>query len=73
MEDGSVLLVHSSPPGVQISGTPTPNGDLSSQAILLANSIMPERYPAWSENIQTIRSIYLICKVMTNFVGILRS
>ncbi|MEY8543324.1 hypothetical protein [Dubosiella newyorkensis] len=49
MEDGSVLLVHSSPPGVQISGTPTPNGDLSSQAILLANSIMSERYTAWSE------------------------
>lgn len=58
-QDGSVLLVHSSPPGVSICGTPIPaesqsqsaegiNGN--SIAIELAKQFMTENYPQWQEN-----------------------
>lgn len=46
-KDGSVLLVHSSPPGVRIAGTPDQEGDLDSQAITAAKKIMEREYPAW--------------------------
>ncbi|MBP5282022.1 MAG: hypothetical protein J6Z22_05930 [Lachnospiraceae bacterium] len=44
-EDGSVLLVHSSPPGVRICGTK--NGSKTSEAVKLAASLMERFYPEW--------------------------
>lgn len=46
-EDGSVVLVHSSPPGVQICGTATPEGKKKSQAFRLAKKYMKRYYKAW--------------------------
>ena len=46
-EDGSALLVHASPPGVQVCGTATPDGHENSEAIRLACSFMTRRAPAW--------------------------
>lgn len=46
--DGSVLLLHASPPGVIICGTSLPNGE-KSDAVLLAEKIMSENYPEWYE------------------------
>jgi hypothetical protein len=45
--DNSVLLLHSSPPGVQLSGTATPEGDYNSDAIALATEYMRKYYPTW--------------------------
>lgn len=45
-EDGSVLLLHSSPPGVRFCGTLLPDGG-ESQAAALAKSIMQTHYPDW--------------------------
>lgn len=45
-EDGSVLMLHASPPGVIFSGTKLPNGN-KSQAISLAEQIMSTHYPEW--------------------------
>ncbi|MDO5541453.1 MAG: hypothetical protein Q4F83_15535 [Eubacteriales bacterium] len=45
--DGSVVLLHSSPPGVQISGTETPSGNRNSQAGKLANQYMKKYFPKW--------------------------
>ena len=45
-EDGSVLFLHASPPGVMFSGTKTADGS-ESQATALAEKIMRERYPDW--------------------------
>lgn len=45
-DDGSVLLVHASPPGVILCGTTLPDGG-DSQAITLAERIMAEHYPDW--------------------------
>lgn len=56
--DGSVLLVHSSPPGVQVSGTPAPDGRPDSDAAGLAERIMGA-YPAWSERYGTKLCDYL--------------
>lgn len=47
MDDGSVLLIHSSPPGVRICGTPDSAGSSLSMANELADSIMSEYYPDW--------------------------
>ena len=44
--DGSILLVHASPPGVSICGTLLPNGT-KSQAVALAEKLMSTYYPAW--------------------------
>lgn len=46
-EDGSVVLMHSSPPGVQFSGTPTPSGNTSSQAVTLATYYKKTYYKDW--------------------------
>ena len=48
-EDGSVVFVHSSPPGVQINGTTTPDGNEDSMAIKLATHYMNKYYPEWAE------------------------
>ncbi|MBQ6322973.1 MAG: N-acetylmuramoyl-L-alanine amidase family protein [Lachnospiraceae bacterium] len=45
--DGSVVLVHSSPKGVQINGTTTRSGNTNSQAASLAKKYMQKYYPAW--------------------------
>ncbi len=46
-KDGSVVLVHASPPGVQINGTTTPSGKKNSQAYRLARKYMKKYYPEW--------------------------
>ncbi|MCR5700820.1 MAG: hypothetical protein K6G76_01600 [Lachnospiraceae bacterium] len=48
-DDGSVVLVHASPPGVQISGTVTPSGKKNSQAYKLANKYMKKYYKKWTD------------------------
>ena len=45
--DGSVLLVHSSPNGVQIAGTVTSKGQGNSEAYQLADRYMKKYYPNW--------------------------
>ena len=47
-EDGSVVVLHASPPGVSICGTPALE-DQESQAIRLAQSYMEKYYPKWQE------------------------
>ena len=54
--DGSVLLVHSSPKGVQISGT-------SGRAATLATHYMKKYFPEWPYAARTVSSSYL------NYVG----
>ena len=44
-EDGSVLLVHSSPPGVRLCGTAASKG--TSEAVRLATEYMKTYYPDW--------------------------
>ena len=56
--DESVLLVHSSPPGVRICGTSS--GDTASQAVLLAEGLMKTYYPEWY-------SRYPQCSVSTSY------
>lgn len=46
-EDGSLLIAHSSPPGVKISGTYDQNGNSNSQAVGYAQKIMKTYYPDW--------------------------
>lgn len=51
-QDGSVLLVHSSPPGVSVCGTTlsTSQGtEKESQAVKLATQYMKEQHPKWQE------------------------
>ena len=65
--DGSVLLVHSSPPGVSVCGTQLPQKnqgadyDGSSIAITLATEFMTAYYPDWQEKYsnRTASSTYL--------------
>ena len=45
-DDGSVLFVHASPPGVMFSGTKLADGS-ESDATALAERIMKENYPNW--------------------------
>lgn len=52
-KDGSLLIVHSSPPGVKISGT-------GKEAIALAKEIMKTYYPKWYKQ-------YPDCKVDSTF------
>lgn len=47
--DGSVLLLHASPPGVMLSGTVTPMGEKRSNAVSLAEYYMKTYYPHWYE------------------------
>lgn len=47
--DGSVILLHASPPGVMLSGTVTPKGEKGSNAISLAEYYMKTYYPEWHE------------------------
>ncbi len=45
--DGSVVILHASPPGVQLAGTPTPSGSADSQAVALARRYMEKYFPEW--------------------------
>lgn len=45
--DGSVVLLHSSPPGVRLAGTPSRSGKTSSKAVKLAKSYMKKYFPEW--------------------------
>lgn len=45
--DGSVIFVCSSPPGVRICGTCAPSGSADSEAIILAEQIMNDKYGNW--------------------------
>lgn len=45
-DDDSVLLLHSSPPGVRFCGTALADGS-NSQAVALAEKIMAQHYPDW--------------------------
>lgn len=58
--DGSVLLVHSSPPGVSVCGTQLPNEE-TSIAIQLATAYMEKNDPQWQEKYpnRTVPSTYL--------------
>lgn len=47
--DKSVVLLHSSPPGVHICGTATPDENKSSEAVALAEKYMTTYYPEWNE------------------------
>ena len=42
--DGSLVIVHATPPCVQIAGTPTPDGSYTSEAIALAQQYMRTYY-----------------------------
>ena len=46
-KDGSVVLLHSSPPGVTLCGTSTRSGKTNSQAVKLAKKYMKKYYPVW--------------------------
>lgn len=46
-KDGSVILLHSSPPGVQLSGTYTSSGNKNSLAVNFATKYMKKYYPDW--------------------------
>lgn len=48
-DDGSIVVVHSSPCGVQINGTTTKNGEKNSIAIELAKKYMKTYYADWYE------------------------
>ena len=45
-DDGSVVVLHASPPGVTLSGTILANGD-ESKAVKLAKIYMKKYYPEW--------------------------
>lgn len=45
--DGSCVLLHSSPAGVSLCGTKTPDGADESEAIRLAERYMAQEYPDW--------------------------
>ena len=64
-EDGSVLLIHSTPnAGVQISGTQTLSGNADSEAVQIAQETMKKYFPYWS-------SFYSVktCSVSTYLAG----
>lgn len=46
-KDGSLLIIHSSPPGVKISGTYDKFGNQNSQAVKMAQKIMNTYYTDW--------------------------
>jgi hypothetical protein len=46
-QDGSLLICHSSPPGVQVSATVNSQGEQDSQAAALAERYMKGHHPKW--------------------------
>ena len=62
--DKSLVIVHSSPKGVQINGTPTPSGNTNSVAVNLAKKYMSTYYPAWYNKFPSVKADY---SYLTNF------
>ena len=62
--DGSVVLVHSSPQGVRLCGTPTRGGNTSSQALHLAADYMRRFFPGWYNRYPTCSVSY---SYLTNY------
>ena len=60
--DGSLVIVHSTPPCVQINGTTTPSGAYDSEAITLAKQYMNQYYPA------LVQKFNLGCSVGTSYI-----
>lgn len=60
-EDGSVLLVHSSPPGVSVCGTLLPGNAEKSQAEILATEYMTKQHLNWQEKYpnRKVDAVYL--------------
>lgn len=52
--DGSVVLVHSTPNGVQITGTVSKDGKKKSEAYKLAKEYMKKYYPKWTKKFPAI-------------------
>lgn len=48
-DDGSVVLVHASPPGVQLCGTVSGTGSRNSQAVKLARKYREKYYKSWQK------------------------
>lgn len=46
-DDGSIVLLNSSPPGVTISGTVSPLGNQNSEAVQIAKKYLCEAYDEW--------------------------
>ena len=64
--DGSVVLVHSSPNGVQLSGSVVPStGASNSQAYTLADKYMKKYFPQWPYATRCVGLTYL-----TNLAGV---
>ena len=58
--DGSVVVLHSSPKGVQISGTVVPStGSSNSQAYTLAKKYMAKYYPQWPYATRCVSLTYI--------------
>lgn len=59
--DGSLVIIHASPQGVQINGTPTPSGKPNSKAVQLATQYMSTYYPEWYDKFPNTKvgSFYL--------------
>lgn len=62
-EDGSVVLLHATPPGVQLQGTVTPEGQVDSEAHRLAQYYMKKYYPEWNRRFPGMAKdkTYLTC------------
>ena len=60
-KDGSVVVLHSSPPGVRLCGTPSSSGKKNSQAVKLAKKYMKKYHPKWYRRYPdcTVSSAYL--------------
>ncbi|CZQ90997.1 SH3-like domain-containing protein [Trichococcus collinsii] len=56
--DGSLVIIHSSPAGVQINGTPTPSGVVNSKAVQLASWYMSTCYPEWYKKFPNTKADY---------------
>lgn len=56
--DRSLMVIHSTPNGVQINGTPTPFGNVNSKAVQLANKYMSTYYPEWYKKFPNVKTSY---------------
>lgn len=56
--DKSLVVVHSTPKGVQINGTPTPSGITNSIAASLAKQYMSTYYPDWYNKFPSVKVDY---------------
>ncbi len=66
-KDGSVVLLHSSPPGVSICGTKLENSSKNSNAIQLAKYYMETYFPEWQQKYPNRSVAYSYLKEVTLF------